>query len=108
LDYLARNREAGGVLTNYYLGDAVPGFTGRRTYVGDCLWSTPDCYGRAVNTGWLFGGTATPAHAQSFVLSTRARFVLADCATTADMRQLLGPIVRSAHTFGCAAVYEIE
>ena len=108
LDYLARNREAGGVLTNYYLGDAVPGFTGRRTYVGDCLWSTPDCYGRAVNTGWLFGGTATPAHAQSFVLSTRARFVLADCATTADMRKLLGPIVRSAHTFGCAAVYEVE
>jgi hypothetical protein len=108
LDYLARNREAGGVLTNYYLGDAVPGFTGRRTYVGDCLWSEPNCYGRAVNAGWLFGGNATPAHARSFVLSTGARFVLADCMTTADMRNLLGPIVRSEHTFGCAAVYEVE
>ena len=108
LNYLSRDREAGGVLTNYYLGDAVPGITGRRTYVGDCLWSEPDCYGRGVNAGWLFGTGATPAHAQSFVLSTGARFVLADCTTTADMRKLLGPIVRSEHTFGCAAVYEVE
>jgi hypothetical protein len=108
LNYLARDREPGGVLTNYYLGDAVPGFTGRRTYVGDCLWSEPNCWGRAINTGWLFGGKATPAHAQSFVLGTGARFVLADCATTADMRELIGPIVRSEHTFGCAAVYEVE
>ena len=108
LSYLARDREAGGVLTNYYLGDVVPGFTGRRTYVGDCLWSAPNCYGRGVNAGWLFGGGATPAAAQRFVLGLRARFVLADCSTTADMRKLLGPIVRSEHTFGCAAVYEVE
>ena len=107
LDYLARHRASGGVLTDYYLGPAVPGFTGRRTYVGDCLWSEPDCGGRALNTGWLFRGTATPAHAQDFVQSTRARFVLADCATTTDMRKLLGPIVRSEHRFGCAAVYEV-
>jgi hypothetical protein len=108
LNYLARDRDDGGVLTNYYLGDAVPGFTGRRTYVGDCLWSEPNCYGRAVNAGWLFGGGATPAAARSFVLDTGARFVLADCATTADMRKLLGPIVLSEQTFGCAAVYEVE
>ncbi|MBV9804019.1 MAG: hypothetical protein JO130_12535 [Solirubrobacterales bacterium] len=108
LGYLARDREAGGVLTNYHLGDAVPGFTGRSTYVGDCLWSEPNCAGRAVNMGWLFSTNATPAAARSFVLGTRARFVLADCMTTADMRSLLGPIVRSEHTFGCAAVYEVE
>lgn len=107
LDYLARIREPGGVLTNYYLGDVVPGFTGRRTYVGDCLWSEPNCSGRSVNASWLFGGQATPAAARGFVLGTGARFVLADCLTTADMRTLLGPIVRSAHTFGCAAVYEV-
>lgn len=109
LTYLARDREAGGVLSNFYLGDAVPGFTGRRTYVGDCLWSEPDCYGRGVNAGWLFNsGKATPAAAQSFVLSTHARFVLADCTTTVDMKKLLGPILRSEHTFGCAAVYEVD
>ena len=110
LDYLARDHEPGSVLTNYYLGDAVPGFTGRHTYVGDCLWSEPNCWGRSVNAGWLFrgGAGATPAAVRSFVLGTRARFVLADCATTVDMRKLLGPIVRSEHTFGCAAVYEVE
>jgi hypothetical protein len=107
LRYLARDPDDGGVLTNYHLGDAVPGFTGRRTYVGDCLWSEPNCYGRAVNAGWLFTGSATPAAARSFVLSTGAGFVLADCATTVDMRRLLGPIVRTEHTFGCAAVYEV-
>ncbi len=107
LDYLARERKAGGVLTNYHLGVVVPGFTGRRTYVGDCLWSEPNCSERAVNVGWLFGATATPAVARSFVLGTGARFVLADCATTANMSKLLGPIVRSEHRFGCAAVYEV-
>ncbi len=50
----------------------------------------------------------TPVAAQSFVLSSGARFVLADCQTTADIRTLLGPIIRSAHGFGCAAVYEVE
>jgi hypothetical protein len=107
LDYLARDREAGGVLTNYHLGLVVPGFTGRRTYVGDCLWSEPNCQGRAFNTNWLFGRGATAAGARSFVLGTGARFVLADCATTSDMRKLLGPLIRSEHTFGCAAVYEV-
>jgi hypothetical protein len=108
LKYLAHNREAGGVLTNYYLGDAVPGFTGRRTYVGDCLWSEPNCPLRGFNAGWLFSQRATPAAARSFVLATGVRFVLADCLTTADMRTLLGPIVESQHTFGCASVYEVE
>ena len=108
LRYLARDRDAGGVLTDFYLGDVVPGFTGRRTYVGDCLWSEPHCGGRALATGWLFRGNATPAAAQSFVLGTRARFVLSDCGTTTDIRKLLGPIIRSEHRFGCAAVYGVE
>jgi len=108
LDYLARDKEPGSVLTRSYLGTAVPGKTGRRTYVGDCLWSEPNCYGLSYNAQWLFSGTLTPAAAQSFVLGSGARFVLADCQTTNDMRKLLGPIIRSAHGFGCAAVYEVE
>jgi hypothetical protein len=108
LDYLARDKEPGSVLTRSYLGTAVPGKTGRRTYVGDCLWSEPNCYGLTYNAQWLFSRTLTPAAAQSFVLGSGARFVLADCQTTNDMRKLLGPIIRSAHGFGCAAVYEVE
>jgi hypothetical protein len=41
------------------------------------------------------------------VRTSGARFLLADCTTRADMRKLLGPLIRSVHGFGCAAVYEV-
>ena len=108
LEYLEHDRQPGSVMTEPYLGTTVPGRTGRRTYVGDCLWSEPNCLGLAQNTQNLFKGSFTPAAARSFVLGSGARFVLADCYTTADLPKLLGPIIRSAHGFGCAAVYEVE
>lgn len=107
LDYLAHNKEAGSVITQPYLGAAVPGRTGRRTYVGNCLWSEPNCPARATTSRALFNGLLSPAAARSFVLASGARFLLADCTTRADMRTLLGPLIRSAHGFGCAAVYEV-
>ena len=45
LDFLSNDKEPGSVLTRSYLGAAVPGQTGRHTYVGDCLWSEPSCLG---------------------------------------------------------------
>ncbi|HET6871173.1 MAG TPA: hypothetical protein VFH80_34995 [Solirubrobacteraceae bacterium] len=107
LDYLAHNKEAGSVITQPYLGAAVPGRTGRRTYVGNCLWSEPNCPGRATTSRALFNGSLTPVQARSFVRASGARFLLADCTTKADMRKLLGPLIRSEHGFGCAAVYEV-
>ena len=108
LNYLANLKEPGSVMTRSYLGTYVPGKTGRRTYVGDCLWSEPGCLNLTYNAQWLFVGSATPAAAQSFILGSGVRFVLADCQTTTDLPKLLGPIIRSAHGFGCAAVYEVE
>ena len=108
LIYLAHDKQPGSVMTRSYLGAAVPGKTGRRTYVGDCLWSEPQCLGLTANAATLFQGSMTPATARSFVLNSGARFVLADCETTADLPKLLGPIIRSARGFGCAAVYEVE
>ncbi|HUA49069.1 MAG TPA: hypothetical protein VMA77_27790 [Solirubrobacteraceae bacterium] len=108
LNYLASNKEPGSVLTRSYLGAAVPGRTGRHTYVGDCLWSEPGCLNLTWNAQSLFSGTLSQSVARRFVLSSGARFVLADCETTADMRTLLGPIIRSTHSFGCAAVYEVD
>jgi hypothetical protein len=107
LDYLADSREPGSVMTQPYLGAAVPGRTGRRTYVGNCLWSEPDCNGRTTTSRALFSGSLTPSVARSFVMTSGARFVLADCTTSADMRTLLGPLIRSEHSFGCATVYEV-
>lgn len=108
LDYLEDDKQPGSVMTQPYLGAAVPGKTGRRTYVGDCLWSEPNCLGLTNNAWSLFNGWLSPAAARSLIISTGVRFVLADCLTTADMRKLLGPIIRSARGFGCAAVYEVE
>jgi hypothetical protein len=108
LNYLENLKQPGSVLTRSYLGAYVPGKTGRRAYVGDCLWSEPGCLTLTSNANTLFQGSLTPADAQKLVLNSGARFVLADCQTTADLPKLLGPIIRSAHGFGCAAVYEVE
>ncbi len=112
LNFLARDKEPGSVITRSYLGAVVPGKTGRHTYIGDCLWSEPQCMGLTYNAQWLFGGAPsgnpTPDAARSFILSSGARFLLADCETTTDIPKLLGPVIRSTHSFGCAAVYEVE
>lgn len=108
LDYLAHDKQAGSVITQPYLGAAVPGRTGRHTYIGNCLWSEPNCPDRANLSRSLFNGSLSPAQARGFVRTSGARFLLADCTTTADMRKLLGPMIRSAHGFGCAAVYEVD
>jgi hypothetical protein len=107
LHYLADEKTPGGVLTRSYLGAVVPGTTGRHTLVGDCLWSEPLCYDRVNAAQDLFDGSLSPSAAQRFVLRTRARFVLADCSSSADLTQLLWPIITSVHQFGCAAVYEV-
>ncbi len=112
LDYLAHNKDPGSVMTRSYLGAAVPGRTGRRTYVGDCLWSEPGCLTLTANAQWLFvaepSGDPSPAEARTLVLNSGARFLLADCETTTDIPKLLGSIIRSSRRFGCAAVYEVE
>jgi len=107
LNFLAHTKERGSVMTQPYLGATVPGRTGRRTYVGNCLWSEPNCWGRTLTTQALFNGALSPVSARNFVQSSGARFLLADCTTRVDIRKLLGPLIRSTHGFGCAAVYEV-
>ena len=70
------------MLTTSYLGAAVPGNTGRRTYVGDCLWSEPGCLlADRGSCRALFGGSMSPASARASCSDSGARFVLADCPT---------------------------
>jgi hypothetical protein len=107
LDYLARSRVPGGVISRSYLGALVPGETGRRTFVGDCLWSEPDCSGRLVMVRRLFTGEMSAAEAKAFVRGSRARFLLADCRPTANLTRLLGRLVQAQQRFGCASVYRV-
>jgi hypothetical protein len=107
LRYLARNPDPGGVLTQFYLGEAVPGATGRRTFVGNCLWSEPNCMPRSEAADALFRGQDTEAQARELVRQSGARFLLASCAPHADLARRLGEMIVSSTNFGCATVYEL-
>ncbi len=108
LRYLADNRTPGGVLARFYLGAVVPGETGRRTFVGDCLWSEPDCSGRATLAQHLLDGTIQGARARRLVNGVGAQFVLTDCTAPPSVGRMLAPISSSVHRFGCAAVYQLR
>jgi hypothetical protein len=108
LRYLDSDPTPGGVLSRFYLSVAVPADTGRRTYSGDCLWSEPDCNGRAEVTQALLEGAVPARPARTFVRATGARFLLEDCDTHTNFAQLLGPLVTATRHFGCAAVYTLR
>jgi hypothetical protein len=108
LSFLRRDPVPGGVLTRYYLGDAVPARTGRHTYVGDCIWSEPNCPQREMRSSQLMEGELAPPQARQFVSSTGARFVLTDCTHNANLVPALRPMLVSVRRFGCATVYQVR
>ena len=108
LQFLAADRQPGGVLTRFYLGAVVPAQTGRQTFVGDCLWSQPRCTPNAQLAQMIFDGSLPADVTRTFVSQIGARFVLADCETRPDMGAVLAPITSSVHRFGCAAVYVLR
>jgi hypothetical protein len=107
LRYLAQSTVPGGVLTRNYLGALVPGETGRHTYIGDCMWSEPNCQQRYTSTETLFGGSLPASAARTLVVESGARLILADCKTTANLPKLLGSLLSSTRKFGCASVYTV-
>ncbi len=107
LRYLERDPDPGGVLSRSYMGEVIPATTGRRTLVGDCLWSQPNCYVRVQAARDLFHGELKPEDARQFVKQSGARFVLSDCAVHKDLARELAPLTVSVRRFGCATVYEL-
>jgi hypothetical protein len=106
LRHIDDSPRSGPVLTRFYLGEAVPAQTGHRVYVGHPIW-TPDLVRREELARALLAGTMTRARARALVRETGAAFVLSDCRRRADLRPLLGPLVREVRRFGCATVYEV-
>jgi hypothetical protein len=96
------------VLSRSYLGLLVPDTTARHTFVGDCIWSEPDCDARLLAVRRLFTGAMAPPAAQRFVRSTGARFLLSDCRDPQDLSHTLGPLLSSVTRFGCASVYQLR
>ena len=108
LAFLRSDRVPCGVFTRFYLGAAVPARTGRHTYVGDCIWSEPNCNERSDVARDLLSGQFSPARVQQVVGSSGARFVLSDCQDHADLTRDLGPLLQSVEHFGCATVYQVS
>ncbi len=106
LEFLDDSPREGGVLTRFYLGQAVPGLSGRHTYVGHPVW-TPDFGDRVVEMEDFVRGRLTAAEARALVGRTGAAFVLQDCRVSTSPAADLGPLVRRTHRFGCATVYEV-
>lgn len=108
LAYLARDPQPGGVLTTWRLGAVTPSMTGRRTYIGEDVWSVPNHKKRDRLVRWLFYGHPSLRRAREFVLSTGARFVLARCHVWTNLHRALAPVLTAVHRFGCATVYTVR
>jgi hypothetical protein len=106
LAYVENAPGAGGVLAPVYLGQTVPGLTGRKTWVGIASW-TPDYKARVARANALFDGRLARRDAREFVRSTGARFLVSDCRDRADLASDLGPILTAVRRFGCATVYRV-
>jgi hypothetical protein len=108
LAFLNRASRPGAVLAPAMpLGQSVPAFAGRQTYVGHYYW-TPDYNARAALTEALFDGRLPRAQGRQLVRSSQAAFLASDCRPgRVDLRPLLGGIVTHTWRFGCAMVYEV-
>jgi hypothetical protein len=107
LSYLESRPGTGAVLAPQDLGVTVPGFTGRRTWVGHYYW-TPEYGQRLERARELFAGRLGAGRARAVVRESRATFLLSGCSLGTDLRQPLGPMVRTVRRFGCATVYELQ
>jgi hypothetical protein len=109
LNYLQADPAPGGVLSTFYLGEGIPAITGRQTFVGDCLWSEPNCDARAGMVSRLLRGQLSRSAARRFVANSGARFLLVPCqrALVDPSHQLAGLIV-STRRFGCATLYRLR
>jgi hypothetical protein len=109
LEFLDDHPREGGVLARVYLGQAVPGHSGRHTYVGHPSW-TPDYQRRIEETEELFTRGVTARAARAMLRKSGAEFVLEDCAEprAPGLDATLAPLARRMHRFGCATVWELK
>jgi len=106
LHFLERSQRPGPVLAPQRIGQAVPAFSGRSTWVGHYQW-TPDYGARRARAEALFAGTMAPQEARRVVVESGVAFLLAGCGTRADLRPALGPLITGMRRIGCATVYEV-
>ncbi|HTU98788.1 MAG TPA: hypothetical protein VMF14_23250 [Solirubrobacteraceae bacterium] len=104
LDWVTAHGPPGGILAPTPFAAVVPSQTGRAVWVGHGYWSQ-DYPVQAHQVDRLFSGHLSATASRSFVASTGAAMLVADCHHPADLTRKLGPAVSAVHQFGCARVY---
>lgn len=109
LAYLAKQPEAGAVLTTEKLGAIVSEATDRSTYNGSYAWSVPGAGARSARAASLFysHGHLDSKAATRVVSAAGVRFVLSPCTAHTGVERALKPILAATRRFGCASVYRI-
>jgi hypothetical protein len=107
LSWVTHHAPPGGVLAPTPFASVIPSQTGRAVWVGNGYWSR-DYPEQSKLAKRLFRGHMRKTVARSFVASTGARILVADCQHGADLTKALGPLLASTHTFGCARVYVLS
>jgi hypothetical protein len=107
LAYIDESPRSGPVLASLRLGNAVPGFTGRKTWVGHYYW-TPNYERRRLLAADFFAGRLKRSEALRVLVDSRATFLLAGCPERGDVRRELGSMPVRVRHFGCATVYELR
>jgi hypothetical protein len=108
LDWVASSAAPpGGVLAPTPFAAVVPSRTGRSVWVGHGYWS-PDYASRARQVDALFRAHMRPGMARTFVRSTGASLLVADCDQHGNLAKLLKPLIQNEHHFGCARVYVLN
>ncbi|MBV9212480.1 MAG: hypothetical protein JOZ25_02415 [Actinobacteria bacterium] len=93
---------AGGVLAPNPVAVAVPGRTGRDTWIGHPSW-TPGFDLRSREASRFFDGRMRPAVARRFVRVVGARLAIVPCGSSPSLERLLGPrTLESSTRVGCA------
>jgi hypothetical protein len=105
LDALEADPRPGAVLAPVSIGLLVPGLAGREVWSSGLGW-TPHWTQRARAVEQLVRGELPRAKARALVRRSGARFLLTDCGR-ADLRPILGPLVRETRELGCARIYEL-
>jgi len=106
-DFLDRSDLPGAVYSPLPMGAMVPAETGRHTTIGNLFW-TPDFLRRRLFTDLVFAGRTKPAEAREIVRASGARFLLAGCEGTADLSEVLRPLLASVRRYDCATVYVLR
>jgi len=97
----------GSVLAPVSIAVLVPGLAHREVWSSGFAW-TPHWRLRALAVGDLFAGKLGPDEARALVRRSGTSFLLADCRSGgADLRPILGPLVRETRELGCARIYEL-